>query len=261
LADAFFESMRQAEAARRTEYDATLVLQGCTRRLFMRQRYVFWRAQAIAIERVYRGHLGRNHYEDTQQDRDARTRRAFWNSSAALVQKIFRGYYSRKYVHNFYLRKAYLDSVAQTGHERRAELAEHFERLHEMETRRMEEERLEKFEKVVGSLHHMLSTGSCAGVYNSPYDQMAPATVYGLPIEEHLRNVAKGTLRSTIKHVTGNQQPPETWVRGPTAKESEYGDTYAYGPEDGSNNGDYGQRGGGGQLYAYSTKPIKITRQ
>ena len=60
------------------------------------------------------------------------------------MQKIFRGYYSRKYVHNFYLRKAYLDSVAQTGHERRAELAEHFERLHEMETRRMEEE-LEPF--------------------------------------------------------------------------------------------------------------------
>jgi len=115
-----------------------------------------------------------------------------------LVQKIFRGFYSRKHVHNFYLRKAYLDSVAQTGHERRAELAQHFVQLHEMESRRMDEERLTKFEKVVSSLHHMRSTGSCAGVYNSPYDQMAPATVYGLPIEEHLRNVARGTLRQQI---------------------------------------------------------------
>ena len=51
----------------------------------------------------------------------------------------------------------------------------------------------------MSSLHHMLSTGTCAGVYNSPYDQMAPATVYGLPIEEHLRNVARGTLRQQIR--------------------------------------------------------------
>ena len=46
----------------------------------------------------------------------------------------------------------------------------------DMETQRVQQQRLEKFEKVVGSLHHMLSTGTCAGVYNSPYDQMAPAT-------------------------------------------------------------------------------------
>jgi hypothetical protein len=58
--------------------------------------------------------------------------------------------------------------------------------------------------QVVSSLHHMLSTGTCAGVYNSPYDQMAPATVYGLPVEEHLRNVARGTLRQQILKKSSN---------------------------------------------------------
>jgi hypothetical protein len=258
---AYFESMRRAEEDRASEYSATLMLQNSVRRVLQRSKFAFWRRHAMTLERVYRGHLGRNFYEDTQQERDARTRRAFWNSNAALVQKIFRGFYSRKHVHNFYLRKAYLDSVAQTGQQRRAELDDHYEQLYEIEMQRLQSERLAKFEKVVGSLHHMLSTGSCAGVYNSPYDQMAPATVYGLPIEEHLRNVAKGTLRSTILRMSSAQQGPETWVRGPTGKESEYGDTYAYGPEGGGGTEYSGQGSGGQQLYAYSTKPIKITRQ
>jgi len=255
IAVAFCDAMQRAEADRHAEYDATLTLQSSVRRVQQRAKLADWRARAISLERVYRGHLGRNYYEDMQQQRDARTRRAFWNSSAALVQKIWRGFYSRKNIHNFYLRKAYLDSVAQTGQERRAELEEHYEQLYEIEMQRVQQDRLEKFEKVVGSLHHMLSTGSCAGVYNSPYDQMAPATVYGLPIEEHLKNVSKGTLRTTIMTVQGNAQGSETWVRGPTGKESENGESYAYGPD--AANSQYG----GGQLYAYSTKPIKITRQ
>ena len=173
----------------------------------------------------------------------------------------------------------------------------------------MQQQRLEKFEKVVGSLHHMLSTGTCAGVYNSPYDQMAPATgslphptrftfgsvqykdnarcpgvatrrlarrvqlaetdglvlscaAYGLPIEDHLRNVVKGTLRSTILGLNQSQQgQAQTWVRGPTGKDSEYG-YESLGPEGGAwYQEDASSAGAGGQLYAYSTKPIKITRQ
>jgi hypothetical protein len=261
VAGAFFKTLGQAESELDTEYVATLTLQASVRRVLQRAKLVAWRRQAITVERVYRGHLGRNLYEDEQVLRDARTRRAFWNSNAALVQKIWRGFFSRKHVHNFYLRKAYLDSVALTGQQRREELNEHMERLMDIETQRVQQERLEKFERVVGSLHHMLSTGCCAGVYNSPYEQLAPATAFGLPIEEHLRNVAKGTLRATIMR-TGMQQEPETWVRGPTGKESELGESYAHGPIEGIMSGGVEVLGGqGGQLYAYSTKPIRISRQ
>ncbi len=50
-----------------------------------------------------------------------------------------------------YYKHTYIYACIHTymqGHERRAELAQHFEQLHEMESRRMEEERLTKFEKV-----------------------------------------------------------------------------------------------------------------
>jgi hypothetical protein len=43
-----------------------------------------------------------------------------------------------------------------------------------------------------------MSTSSCAGVYNSPYHQAVKPTVYGIHLEEHLENVARGTLRQTI---------------------------------------------------------------
>ena len=130
LQEALWTTVAAAEMQRVREYNASVLLQAVLRRRQRRAGFADFRTRAVTVERVFRGHRGRNGYEDEQQARDARTRRAFWNSNAALVQKIWRGFYSRKHIHNFYLRKAYLDSVTQTGLARRQELEEHFERLY-----------------------------------------------------------------------------------------------------------------------------------
>mmetsp|Transcript_911 Transcript_911/g.1536 ORF Transcript_911/g.1536 Transcript_911/m.1536 type:complete len:92 (+) Transcript_911:105-380(+) len=89
----------------------------------------------------------------------------------------------------------------------------------------------------------MLSTASCNGIYNSPYGQMVPATAYGMPIEDHLRNVAKGTLRDTIiRQGTARGGIPQWQGDTEEGLRTEYAGSAP------------------GQLYAYSTKPMKISR-
>ena len=157
-----------------------------------------------------------------------------------MIQKIFRGYFSRKNVHNFYLRKSYLETIASKGEGVRRELDHHFTVMQTEAQNRQAEARIDEFEKVVGNLHHMLSTASCRGVYNSPYHQPTQATMFGLPVEEHLRNVARGTLRMTVGRVRTEamQSPPSV--------------APAYAGGTGRDDGD--------GLYAFATKPAKISR-
>jgi hypothetical protein len=59
------------------------------------------------------------------------------------------------------------------------------------------------------------------------------ATVYGMPVEQHLHNVAKGTLRDSILRYGTNTG-------------------LVYGAEE--------ARGEPNNMYVYSTKPIQIMR-
>mmetsp|Transcript_3052 Transcript_3052/g.7622 ORF Transcript_3052/g.7622 Transcript_3052/m.7622 type:complete len:279 (+) Transcript_3052:27-863(+) len=225
----FFEMVSAAEASHQEEEGSSLLLQAFMRRKLARDVYGARRHLSLRLERVYRGHLGRLEFEREQQSRNRRLRKAFWDYNAALVQKIWRGFNSRKNKHNFYLRKHYLQSVAEKGRLIREQLEEHYETSRVEEARTMAAQRLENFEKVVGNLHHMASTASCSGVYNSPYHQATQATVYGMAVEEHLQNVAKGTLRESIlRYGTNTGLLPEEHVQGEQ------------------------------QIYTYSTKPVQI---
>uniref|UniRef100_A0A7S0EK24 Uncharacterized protein n=1 Tax=Hanusia phi TaxID=3032 RepID=A0A7S0EK24_9CRYP len=238
------ESFEEREKSVKEEHDAAVAIQCSARRMLCGIAYGHDRKAAISLERLYRGHLGRLAFEVKQAERDAQVRRAFWDCNATLVQKLWRGFHSRKHAHNFYLRKAYLTSVMTRGLEIRSELEAHYRNMSEMEEIKMEQEKIDKFEDVVGSLHHMLSTASCSGVYNSPYVSN-PQTAFGLPIESHLRNVAKGTLRETILRFGSGKT--DKWTEGKVNLSDGTAQVLHVSTA-------------GGQLYAYSTKPMKISR-
>uniref|UniRef100_A0A7S4PM33 Uncharacterized protein n=1 Tax=Guillardia theta TaxID=55529 RepID=A0A7S4PM33_GUITH len=164
------DSLEKREQSAKVERVAALTIQSSARRMMCGIVHGTDRKAAITLERLYRGHLGRLAFEVKQEERDAQTRRAFWDCNATLVQKLWRGFHSRKHAHNFYLRKAYLTSVMTRGLEVRSELEAHYRSMSELEESKMEHEKIERFENVIGSLHHMLSTASCSGVYNSPYN-------------------------------------------------------------------------------------------
>ena len=155
-----------------------------------------------------------------------------------MVQKIWRGFWSRKNVHNFYLRKAYITTISSKGEAVRHELLDHYRLLQADSQQREAEARVEELADVVGNLHHLLSTASSRGVYNSPYHQASQATMFGLPVEEHLRNVAKGTLKQTLLQ--------RTKTGAMSSHLSSARDDRATMPSD--------------DFYAFATKPAQITR-
>lgn len=127
VADAFYAKTAQAEAARVSETAAAVKLQSVWRGRMTRVLIAYWAEHALVIERVSRGHLGRQRARGERIERDLLRQRAFFNAFATAIQLRFRGFHSRKYLHNFYARKAYVTAVVQKGDEVRARLQQRLE--------------------------------------------------------------------------------------------------------------------------------------
>ena len=134
---------------------------------------------------------------------------------ATVIQKSFRAFYSRRYKHSYYERKAYLASVTAKDEKVHTppydphggavlwcrvsvpkslpslqirELSEavaesqYQEREHLRQTQAEEE-----FTGLAKDLHHLVSTGSIPGVFNSPYN-MEPVRAFGKPVESQIKS-------------------------------------------------------------------------
>lgn len=139
----------------------------------------------------------------------------------------FRGYHSRATRVDFYKRKRYIEQVFKTVNGRagiklyifiisdslqssqlRVDLQQQFERQIKEEQvllfrlgffsmadkifqEREEEAAAEEFDKVTGSLHHLLSTSVRPGIFRSPYGEAYSATAFDIPVEKHIEDSFK----------------------------------------------------------------------
>lgn len=123
----FYAATAAAEAARDSETTAARRLQACWRGRTTRLLLAFWAEHALKVERVTRGHLGRQTARRLRIERDLIRQRAFFDAYATAIQLRFRGFHSRKFLHNFYARKAYVTAVVQKGEEVRTRLQQRLE--------------------------------------------------------------------------------------------------------------------------------------
>jgi len=163
------------------------------------------RLAACVISRIFRGHMGRRNASKESRGKMRKERMAVFHYHALLVQKYFRGFYSRRYYHDFFARKAYIQSVVVKSNALREKLASQLEQQRREEEEKQAAENHEEFKKVTQNLHHLVSTSATPGIYKSPYMQHQIPTAFGIPIEEHLCRGVKDILRtkqmkqSTIK--------------------------------------------------------------
>jgi len=200
-------------------------------------RLPHFRAACCTIQRVYRGHLGRVKSGNAREERAMEQESSVYHYYATVIQRVFNGYYSRKYIHDFFARKAYIESIKEKSQQLREQLSGHMEKQIEVrhadrclvcprlqthagvericwrlacvfgllvvfnnmqaEQIRAEEAARDEFKKVTQNLHHLLSTKSTPGVYNPPYAQDMVPTAFDVPIEEHLREGVKEVFRTT----------------------------------------------------------------
>lgn len=74
-----------------------------------------WHHMALFIQRVYRGHLGREYFHECRRKRDYELRMEYFNAHAIYIQRVFRGYWSRKYIMDYYARKAFIAASLLAG--------------------------------------------------------------------------------------------------------------------------------------------------
>ena len=109
-----------------------------------------------------------------------------WTRMATVIQKSFRAFYSRRYKHSYYERKAYLASVTLKD-EKIRELSEAVAESQYQEREQLRRTQAEEeFLGLAKDLHHLCSTGSIPGVFNSPYN-MEPVRAFGKPVESQLK--------------------------------------------------------------------------
>lgn len=195
---AFYEKTAAAEAARERETAASVRLQSAWRARTTRVLIAYWTEHALEVERVTRGHLGRQVTRRLRIERDLLRQRAFFDAYATCIQLRFRGFHSRKFLHNFYARKAYVTAVVQKGDEVRSRLAQKLEQQVAEKTSEQERTGRETVNSLATRLHHLRSTASCAGIYNSPYHVGYHPTAFGVPVEEHLRNAVRPVIKQEL---------------------------------------------------------------
>ena len=188
-----FALPREAEGAREVETAAAVQLQARWRGYLLRARLAGLAAAATQIEALWRGHAGRKVAAVRKLARDRDERLHYFGRAAGEVQRWWGGYWCRTRVHSFSARKQYIQNVLAVN----ARLLREMDSNHEEQMEREEGQSLQvarqRFEDTVKNLHHLTSTESCRGIFNSAFETVyGVPTVGGHPIEGHLRAVAKG---------------------------------------------------------------------
>ncbi|KAG2485005.1 hypothetical protein HYH03_016208 [Edaphochlamys debaryana] len=199
LIQEYFSKCRLAEERRALEQKAIVTIQSWARGFLVRRRLQRLTWTALTVQRYWRGYLGRLRGRLALEVQNRALRRAYFNAMATIIQRWWRGFYSRKHIHDYYARKRYLHDIKQRNDHIRAELSLETERAIIAQRQEAEERARRLFAEKVSKLHHLVSTGTQPGIFNSPY-AIATGTlpvIMGLPVEEHLKSAMRAQVLAT----------------------------------------------------------------
>merc|ERR1719261_811206 len=110
------------------------------------------RFAASCISRIFRGHMGRREASKANRGKMRKERMAVYHYHALLVQKRFRGFYSRRYYHDFFARKAYIQSVVVKSDALRVQLEQQLAQQQKEEREKQIQQAQEEFTTVTQNL-------------------------------------------------------------------------------------------------------------
>lgn len=197
----YFQWVGNAQESRKSEIASCVDIQRTWRGYNARKYIAFLDLQATSIKRVWRGYKGRQRVSQRKFEKVVQIENAFYDSCAKVIQKVWRGHASRKNRQDYYSRKKYIDFVTAKALDLNEnvdqEIAGYTQYLADEDERKQSRE----FEKITSSMHHLTSTYTQKGVFNSVYGEQYATTAYGIPLEEHIRESAHNELhaRKTMK--------------------------------------------------------------
>ena len=194
MIQSYFDSLNEKEKFKYIELKAAIVFQKYARRLICRKRFLLLKTQALEVQKALRGYLARaNHQKDVEEQND-NLMKQFFEYHISIIIKHWLGYKCRKNVMDYHANRKWLEVTRKNNEETLIELKEQAaKRQYELD-RENEENQRRNFVNIAKNLHHLVSTATIPGVYNTPFlpAELKPQ-VYNADIEEHLRGIFKSS--------------------------------------------------------------------
>ena len=194
MIQSYFDSLNEKEKFKYIELKAAIVFQKYARRLICRKRFLLLKTQALEVQKALRGYLARaNHQKDVEEQND-NLMKQFFEYHISIIIKHWLGYKCRKNVMDYHANRKWLEATRKKNEETLIELKEQAaKRQYELD-RQNEENQRRNFVNIAKNLHHLVSTKTIPGVYNTPFlpAELKPQ-VYNADIEEHLRGIFKSS--------------------------------------------------------------------
>ena len=194
MIQSYFDSLNEKETFKYIELKAAIVFQKYARRLICRKRFLLLKTQALEVQKALRGYLARaNHQKDVEEQND-NLMKQFFEYHISIIIKHWLGYKCRKNVMDYHANRKWLEVTRKKNEETLIELKEQAaKRQYELD-RQNEENQRRNFVNIAKNLHHLVSTKTIPGVYNTPFlpAELKPQ-VYNADIEEHLRGIFKSS--------------------------------------------------------------------
>ena len=194
MIQSYFDSLNEKEKFKYIELKAAIVFQKYARRLICRKRFLLLKTQALEVQKALRGYLARaNHQKDVEEQND-NLMKQFFEYHISIIIKHWLGYKCRKNVMDYHANRKWLEVTRKKNEETLIELKEQAaKRQYELD-RQNEENQRRNFVNIAKNLHHLVTTATIPGVYNTPFlpAELKPQ-VYNADIEEHLRGIFKSS--------------------------------------------------------------------
>ena len=224
MIQSYFESLNEKEKFKYIELKAAIVFQKYARRLICRKRFLLLKAQALEVQKALRGYLARaNHQKDVEEQND-NLMKQFFEYHLSIIIKHWLGYKCRKNVMDYHANRKWLEITKKKNEETLIELKEQAAKRQYELNRQIEENQRRNFVNIAKNLHHLVSTQTIPGVYNTPYlpAELKPQ-VFNADIEEHLRGIFKSSFNKDkgrfLKKINGKDSLSKLKTNVPSTKQ------------------------------------------
>jgi len=203
----FWQAAEAASKEEPTRTKAAIKIQAVLKGYLLRKKMKNLRKCATQIQKCYRGKLGRVRFANHQRSLAQHEREKFFHVASIEIQRHWRGRFSRKFIHDFYARKNWLASIQKANEDLRQQMAQNYEEQVIYLENQAHADATQNFKAHIKGKHHLLSTKSCRGVFNSKYAALKPGGVpafSGVPVEQYLAWESQTTGKVMEKILDGN---------------------------------------------------------